>query len=320
MTHPPRLATASAALVALLLAGAALAAPLTLPGGATPIGARADSPARHDLAIAAFDGTSVPVQVVQGALDQQAWRVDGVTGNTMSLLQPLTDQLTAQGYRVLFTCATTQCGGFDFRFRIDVLPEPQMHVDLGDFHYLAAIHPDGSAVSLLVSRALDQGFVQITSMTPLAKTAAPPPPTLPTPKLQPQPQAAAPPADFADQLLTAGSVPLDDLVFASGKAALAGQDYASLTALADWLKINPTLRVTLVGHTDATGPLAANIALSKQRATAVRASLIAQYAADPAQIDAQGAGYLAPRTTNQTPEGRTKNRRVEVMLTPTPAR
>jgi OOP family OmpA-OmpF porin len=50
----------------------------------------------------------------------------------------------------------------------------------------------------------------------------------------------------------------------------------------------------------------------------VRATLIAKYAADPARIDAQGAGYLSPRTTNETPEGRTMNRRVEVMLTPTP--
>jgi OOP family OmpA-OmpF porin len=35
-----------------------------------------------------------------------------------------------------------------------------------------------------------------------------------------------------------------------------------------------------------------------------------------AQIDAQGAGYLAPRASNETPEGRALNRRVEVLLNP----
>ena len=111
---------------------------------------------------------------------------------------------------------------------------------------------------------------------------------------------------------------LDDLVFASGKAVLEGRDYASLAQLADWLEAHPDRRVTVVGHTDATGALAGNVALSMQRAAAVRDVLVATYGVNAAQVDAQGAGYLAPRDTNQTPEGRQKNRRVEVMLTSTP--
>ena len=99
---------------------------------------------------------------------------------------------------------------------------------------------------------------------------------------------------------------------------LEAKAYASLSALSAWLKANPTRHVTLVGHTDASGGLPANITLSRQRAQSVRAALIASYAADPSLIDAQGAGYLAPRASNETTEGRTQNRRVEVMLTPTP--
>ena len=121
-------------------------------------------------------------------------------------------------------------------------------------------------------------------------------------------------------MTTTGAVALDDLIFASGKAVLQDQDYASLAALAAWLKANPTQRVTLVGHTDATGSLAANTALSKQRAAAVRDWLIRHYGVAGAQIDAQGAGYLSPRATTQTPEGRALNRRVDVMLTSTPVK
>ncbi len=43
------------------------------------------------------------------------------------------------------------------------------------------------------------------------------------------------------------------------------------------------------------------------------------YGASAKQMDAQGAGYLAPRATNQTAEGQAQNRRVEVMLTSTPS-
>jgi outer membrane protein OmpA-like peptidoglycan-associated protein len=134
------------------------------------------------------------------------------------------------------------------------------------------------------------------------------------------PQLPAEPGSLAAGLRDQGTVALDDLVFASGKAVLAEGEYASLAALADWLRANPTLTVTLVGHTDASGSLAGNIALSKQRAAAVRAVLIQTYTLPAAQIDAQGAGYLAPRDTNQTPEGRQRNRRVEVMLTSPPLR
>jgi len=311
----------------LLMAGSLAAAPLQLPADAIQIGARNDAPARYAMPIAAFDGTSIPTRIVTGRLDQRAWRLDGNKANTLALLQPLSDQLTAQGYTVIFTCQTTACGGFDFRFGLDVLPEPQMHVDLGDFQYLAAVNPAGDAVSLMVSRTADQGFIQITSVSPSGKpavqpqtaTAPAPLPAAPTVQTPPPDIAAPETASFDQQLLTGASVALDDLIFPSGKAALLDQDYASLQALADWLKANPTLKVTLVGHTDATGTLAVNTALSRQRAAAVRDWLIRHYAATPSQIDAQGAGYLSPRATNQTPEGRTKNRRVEVMLTSTPA-
>ena len=91
-----------------------------------------------------------------------------------------------------------------------------------------------------------------------------------------------------------------------------------LPQVLDWLAANPSRHVTLVGHTDASGALLANVALSRLRAQSVRAALVAKFSTNAAQIDAQGAGYLAPRASNETPEGRTKNRRVEVMLTPTP--
>jgi outer membrane protein OmpA-like peptidoglycan-associated protein len=310
-----------------LTATPAWAGPVTLGFAvpATQTGERVEAPVRHGFAIAAFDGAEVPKRVVEGALDMRAYRLDGVRDNTLALLLPLQAQLAAAGFTPLFDCQTTACGGFDFRFGLEVLAEPQMHVDLGDFRYLVAENPGGDMVSLLISKAADQGFVQVTSVTkgvtavqtpaPQADvTSAAPAPALPT---APIPEAAAP-GSLAEQVLATGSAALDDLVFASGKATLEEGEYPSLAALAVWLQTDPALRVTLVGHTDATGSLAGNVALSRQRAVAVRERLMAKLGVAGGQMDAQGAGYLAPRASNQTPEGRQKNRRVEVMLTSTP--
>lgn len=310
------------------LVPAAAAPLLDMPAPATVIGGWAESPSTLRLPIGPFGAEGLPLREAAGAVNQRAYRMDNQRLTTLQLITPLLAQLDQQGYKTIYQCETSACGGFDFRYGMDVLPEPQMHVDLGDFRYLTAMRPGPNGtdlLGLLVSRSADQGFVQITTVTPLAAEAAvlssspvPPLPALPALATEPTATALEGPGDFGTILLALGGTALDDLVFASGSAALEDKDYASLSGLAAWLVANPTRAVTLVGHTDAVGTLTANTGLSRQRAQSVRASLIARFGAPANQIDAQGAGYLAPRATNETPEGRTKNRRVEVMLIPTP--
>ncbi len=262
----------------------------------------------------------VPTRLLEGARSDAAWRIDAAGLTTLQLLAPLRDQLVAAGYRIIWECETLACGGFDFRFAIDVLDEPDMHVDLGDFRFLAA-ERDGSdgpqAVSILVSRSSGAGFVQMVSMGAAALDAGSsglatqdkPDATPPAPQ--------PPPGDFAAALETGGSVPLDDLIFESGSAALGKGNFDSLDALAAYLATNPGRIVALVGHTDASGALAGNVALSTARAASVRDRLVNEYGVTAQQVMAEGVGYLAPRATNLTPEGRAKNRRVEVMITST---
>ncbi len=295
---------------------------LDMPAPASQIGGWADSPSTLRLPIGPYSAGSLPLREGAGAIDQRAYRMDGQRLTTLQLITPLLTQLAQDGYKTLYQCETAACGGFDFRYGMEVLPEPQMHVDLGDFRYVAAERPsaDGSdLVALLVSRSADTGFVQVTSITGVSGTAAARPATVATPLAL---TVATPQADRAgslgEGLMANGSVALDDLVFASGSAALKDKDYSSLKALADWLAANPARHVTLVGHTDASGALLPNVALSRLRAQSVEAALMAKFGIDAGRIDAQGAGYLAPRASNETPEGRTKNRRVEVMLTPAP--
>lgn len=304
----------------LTLLGAPVAA-LTLKLPAQVLGeeTRSEVPGSYALPTAPFDGAAVPARRVEGALDQRAYRLDAKGLTTLAILSPLRDQVTAAGYEVIFDCESRLCGGFDFRYGTDVMPEPDMHVDLGDFRFLSAVK-GAEAVSILVSRSENAAYVQITRVTAAALSAPAAPTTVDLPDKVTS-HIAAPSATAATDLAAAldkvGNAVLEDLVFASGAATLTEGDYASLAAVAAWLQANPDGTIALVGHTDASGSLAANIALSERRAEAVAEALVTVHGADPARIVAKGVGFLAPRATNQTDEGRQKNRRVEVVVTST---
>ena len=281
---------------------------------------RSEGLASYDLPTAPFDGTRVPSRTVEGVLEQRAFQLDAPGMTTLELLAPLREQIVAAGFTVVFECEARACGGFDFRFGTEVVPEPDMHVDLSDYLFLSA-EKDGEVVSLLVSRTTFAGFVQVTKVSDAPALPASPP------KAIVDLDASAPPEDVVTDAGTGGGIkealdsdgraPLDDLVFDTGSSALTEGDYASLAEVAAWLEANPDGTVALVGHTDAAGSLAANIALSERRAEAAAQALIEGYGADQSRVVAKGVGFLAPRATNTTEEGRQKNRRVEVVVTST---
>lgn len=299
----------------LLLSGPVAALELALPAPVAGQQAASENPASVELPTGPFAAGALPVRRVTGALDRRAWQLDAPRLTLTELADPLREQLLAQGYDILFDCETRGCGGFDFRFAIEVMPEPGMHVDLGDFRFIAA-EKGGEVVNLLVSRSPGYGFVQLTRVAPepmadAVPAAADPDPAPPAAEA-PSAPAALPPGDLGAALAAGGAVVLEDLVFASGSSALESGDTPSLAALAEWLAADPARRVVLVGHTDDSGGLEANIALSRKRAQAVRQALL-DHGAAAGQVSAEGVGPLAPRATNLTEEGRRKNRRVEAV-------
>lgn len=341
--RPERALAAALASIVALTPAAAQQIDLPLPLGAVATDRRVEDPGSALIASAPWQDGGVPGTSAEGRIAIGSWRVPASGNTTLALMTPYREALAAAGFAVLLDCATDLCGGFDFRYAVPVLAEPAMHVDLGDFRYLSARREAAGGpehVAVLVSRSNDSGFVQILTATPSgqppvatapAATVAPPPAPSPLtgadeaenrpgaapPAASANPAPAAPDEDPVARLTAEGHAALDDLAFASGSADLAAGNFASLAALARWLARNPDARITLVGHTDAEGSLAANIALSKRRAESVRARLIESHGAASAQISAEGAGYLAPRASNLTEEGRHKNRRVEVIFTPT---
>ncbi|MFB2533413.1 OmpA family protein [Paracoccus sp. p3-h83] len=312
------------ALMMTLLAGAAQAEGWPLPGQAEPSAEVSGSGLR--LATGPWGGASVPGLRADGAARHRAWRITGDGGlPPAGLIAPIRDALRDQGYEILYECADQDCGGFDFRFALPVMAEPGMHVDLGRFRYLSARAGD-RLVAVWASRAPEAGFVQISEGSGPASVMAllGGVPMAPVSVMQDEGEPAAevpadPPAETPKAAPAAGDL------FATGALVLAGVDFAPnapdiadpkapvLAQLADWLRADPGRALVLVGHTDATGSLAANIAVSQRRAEAVRRHLIEDHGIAPDRITAEGAGWLAPRATNTTEAGRAANRRVEAL-------
>lgn len=287
------------AVIAGFVAAASPVAALTL-DYAAPVLAQADQSAAlssYAMPIGPFAQNAMQTRAVEGAVDSRALRLDAPGATTLQLLAPLRDQLVQAGYRILYECAAFECGGYDFRYGTEVLPEPDMHVDLGDYRFLAAERAGTTdVVTLLVSRSAQAGYVQVVAVTPGTVV-----PDLTASTKSPEP--AAPQVRV-----------LEDLVFASGAAVLSAGDYPSIADLVASLQANPAAKVTLLGHTDATGPMEANLAISQKRAEAVKAALVAGgIAAD--RIVATGMGPKSPRAENETEEGRRQNRRVEAVIT-----
>ncbi len=111
----------------------------------------------------------------------------------------------------------------------------------------------------------------------------------------------------------AGRFTLGEGTFAPGRAELSADAGAQLDEAAAFLAAAPGRRARIEGHTDSRGSANLNQALSQQRAEAVRDALVAR-GVEAARLVAVGRGSDRPIATNDTPEGRARNRRVEIVL------
>jgi OmpA-OmpF porin, OOP family len=82
------------------------------------------------------------------------------------------------------------------------------------------------------------------------------------------------------------------------------------------IDVFPGSHVEVQGHTDAFGADEANMRLSEQRAQAVQQYLLANMQLRSVTVDAVGYGETVPLANNETPEGRLRNRRIDLLITP----
>ena len=81
--------------------------------------------------------------------------------------------------------------------------------------------------------------------------------------------------------------------------------------IARGLETNPSLKLTIGGHTDSTGNADHNLDLSRRRAESVKSILVSQFNVDASRLSTAGLGATKPIDSNDSPQGRAQNRRVE---------
>ncbi|QHQ36878.1 OmpA family protein [Algicella marina] len=276
---------------------------LPLPAGARETARVEEAAARYLLPTARFTPDHQPGLVLEGRVLIRAWRMPLDASGTLPLYRALRQEVEAAGYRILHDCSGRLCGGYDFALKARILPRPEMALDLGAFHYLSAASREAPErhLGLLVSQDDVQAFVQLTDIAPDAATAV----TL-------EPPAAAP-GPIADELARNGRAVLEGISFAAGEVRLAEGSGEALQAVADLLAADSALALVIVGHSDNSGTLAANVQISERRARAVLEALVRDYGVDPERLEAAGVGFLAPLTANTDDATRLRNRRVEIV-------
>lgn len=109
-----------------------------------------------------------------------------------------------------------------------------------------------------------------------------------------------------------GKVTFYSILFDTARADIKPESQPQIAEMVAYLRANPSLRVLIVGHTDNQGGLDYNVDLSRRRAAAVTSALSAAGIA-AGRLTPQGVGMAAPVSTNDTDEGRARNRRVEMV-------
>jgi outer membrane protein OmpA-like peptidoglycan-associated protein len=102
-------------------------------------------------------------------------------------------------------------------------------------------------------------------------------------------------------------------LFEFNKTDIKPESQPTLAEVAKLLQEDPSLKLLVVGHTDNIGTLDFNKDLSARRASSVVSALVEQFGIAAHRLHPEGVAFLAPIAASDTEEGRSKNRRVELV-------
>jgi OOP family OmpA-OmpF porin len=240
--------------------------------------------------------------------------------STLEVFRNYELELKKGGFQILFSCAGPTCGQQPYSMRYFLFPmgtEQQLKgrdlmrvwTMVQDPRYAAAKRASAQGdmyVSVFVARDTNPG-VPATNNRPLVLLEIVE--TAPMDAGLVTVDAAA----MAKGIASEGHVALYGIYFDTNKADLKPESTAALVEIAKLLKTDPSLKLLVVGHTDSVGGYDPNMALSDRRAAAVLQELTSKHGIAAARLRSVGVGMAAPVASNDTDEGRAKNRRVELV-------
>ena len=206
--------------------------------------------------------------------------------------------LTGKGFKVLYACTNVQCG--------------ESGKFSGGMRFYA---PDYRRLYLVAELTRPEGPAYVAVLAQTQDPAWPGDTQLAVIEVKPMQTGlvTVDAAALASDITRTGHVAVYGIYFDTGKTEIKPESEPTLKEIAKLLQQNPQLNLHIVGHTDSVGELAYNMDLSRRRATAVVQVLTSKHGVAGARLRAEGVGPLSPVASNDTEEGRAKNRRVELV-------
>jgi outer membrane protein OmpA-like peptidoglycan-associated protein len=266
-------------------------------------------------AVRNVDGVKVPKETakLEGRITRILYR--GPDGrSSLEILRNYQSALEAAGFDILFSCGGDCGNNFSMllygpmQMRISTTSTSGSAFDLPqDVRYLAAKLVQGKRtvhVSLLT--AFDNGFGDL-SKRPVTLLEIIEKESMDVDMVK------VDAAGIGKGIDSTGHMAIYGVLFDTDSAKINPESAPVLAEIAKLLQSRPSLNMLVVGHTDNQGTFDYNIALSSKRANSVARYLIDEHGIDPVRIRSEGVGFLAPVATNDTPDGRLMNRRVELV-------
>lgn len=237
-----------------------------------------------------------------------------VERSTAEILRNYRSALEGAGFEILYACGS-DCGNNFSRLlygpmakRITNTKTSGSALDLPrDVRYLAARYADDTReVHVAVLVAFDNGFGPL-SKTPVTLLEVVESESMETGMVFVDAEAMAKGIDASGHMAIYG------VLFDTDSATIKPESADTLDQIALLLQNRPQLSLYVVGHTDSQGDYDYNLRLSEQRAAAVVLALTRDHGVAGSRLHPAGVGVLAPVASNASPEGRAKNRRVELV-------
>lgn len=250
----------------------------------------------------------------------------------LEVLRNYQDVVEQAGGEVLFECKQEECGGDPqasssggggdmslmkfFVYESQLKDEPYSNgqcaliTDIDDQRYFSAKlpQPDGDAyVTVHAYSLIDELSCKALNGRTIALVH------VFEPKGREKKMVVVDAAEMEQSLATQGSISLYGILFDFDKADIKPESRPALDEIAKLLKADPQLGIIVVGHTDNKGSFDYNIDLSSRRATSVKNELVSAYGISADRLTSAGAGMMAPVASNDSEDGRARNRRVELV-------
>ena len=288
---------------------------------------------RYDNAFDEADLINGPITDLRGAGAPGWLHVEGKTTllyyklpqdrSSLEVLRNYQASLEGRGFKIRFTCATsngscykgrsgssTNTAPYDLALAIDAGPElPRLNGDYirnyfrenGRYLLAELSDPKGTAyVSIIIAEDSNRGnfaFIRVVE----------------TRSMEAEKISVVGADEMRSALASEGRIALYGIHFDFDKDSIQAESKPTLDEIGELLKSDPSLRLTVTGHTDAQGGRDHNLDLSRRRASNVVSALIKDYRIDGSRLEPRGTGASEPIAPNDTDANRALNRRVELV-------